>query len=321
EDRALSAQASVGNRSEGEGEAASADHSPQGTDGTAWPGPAAPTEVQVKTPRVNCPEKVIICLDLAEEMAVPKLESFNGSKTNALNISQKMIEMFVRTKHKIDKCHEFALVVVNNDATWVRGGRGQGQAWDRHGSLHPSPGSSQLSGFTSDPREVCSCLYDLETVVCKSFSIHPPVGLGGRSLGQQKIELPVTENVQTIPPPYVVRTILVFGRPGCQPQFSMSEHMKKMLQCPYFFFDVVYIHNGLEEKEEETSWKEMYGFFSSLDTKGTNYKYEVPLTGPAVELHNCMAKLLAHPLQRPFQSHAAYGLLEEDEPPEDEATV
>ncbi|KAJ7419282.1 BRISC and BRCA1-A complex member 1 [Willisornis vidua] len=94
-----------------------------------------------------------------------------------------------------------------------------------------------------------------------------------------------------------------------------------MLQCPYFFFDVVYIHNGVEEKEEETSWKEMYSFFSSLDTKGTNYKYEVSLSGPAVELHNCMAKLLAHPLQRPFQSHAAYGLLEEEEPPEVEATV
>ncbi|NXK29662.1 BABA1 protein, partial [Arenaria interpres] len=138
---------------------------------------------------------------------------------------------------------------------------------------------------------------------------------------QQKIELPVTENVQTIPPPYVVRTILVFGRPGCQPQFSMSEHMKKMLQCPYFFFDVVYIHNGVEEKDDETSWKEMYVFFSSLDTKGTNYKYEVSLSGPAVELHNCMAKLLAHPLQRPFQPHAAYGLLGDDEPPEVEATV
>lgn len=128
-----------------------------------------------------------------------------------------------------------------------------------------------------------------------------------------------------------------------------------MLQCPYFFFDVVYIHNGVEEKDEETSWKvntgrgvsvppsphysrglrhpvptlcpppdllqEMYAFFSSLDTKGTNYKYEVSLTGPAVELHNCMAKLLAHPLQRPFQPHAAYGLLGDDEPPEVEATV
>ncbi|NXT43964.1 BABA1 protein, partial [Pelecanoides urinatrix] len=319
EDRALSTQASVGNRSEGEGEAASADDSPQGTaapDGTAWPGPAPPTEVQVKTPRVNCPEKVIICLDLAEEMALPKLESFNGSKTNALNISQKMIEMFVRTKHKIDKCHEFALVVVNNDATWVSGAAGTGMGMGT-APRPPHPGSCQLSGFTSDPREVCSCLYDLETVVCKSFSIPPPVGLGEG----QKIELPVTENVQTIPPPYVVRTILVFGRPGCQPQFSMSEHMKKMLQCPYFFFDVVYIHNGVEEKDDETSWKEMYAFFSSLDTKGTNYKYEVSLTGPAVELHNCMAKLLAHPLQRPFQTHAAYSLLGEDEPPEIEATV
>lgn len=30
-----------------------------------------------------------------------------------------MIEMFVRTKHKIDKRHEFALVVVNDDALWV----------------------------------------------------------------------------------------------------------------------------------------------------------------------------------------------------------
>lgn len=43
------------------------------------------------------------------------------SKTNALNISQKMIEMFVRTKHKIDKRHEFALMVVNDDAMWVSG--------------------------------------------------------------------------------------------------------------------------------------------------------------------------------------------------------
>ncbi|KAM7024517.1 BRISC and BRCA1-A complex member 1 [Acridotheres tristis] len=283
-------QPGVGKRSEGEGEAASAGHSPQASPGhgPAWHGPA---EVQVKTPRVNCPEKVIICLDLAEEMALPKLESFNGCRSNALTVSQKMIEMFVRTKHKIDKSHEFALVVVNNDATW-------------------------LSGFTSDPREVCSCLYDLDTVVCQSFNLD-----GLFNLIQQKIELPVTDNVQTIPPPFVVRTILVFGRPRCQPQFCGGEHVKKLLQCPYFFFDVVYIHNGQDEKEDEGSWKDMFSFFGSLDTKGTNYKYEVPLAGPALELHNCMAKLLAHPLQRPCQSHAAYGLLEGGDSPDSEATV
>uniref|UniRef100_A0A2I3M2C4 BRISC and BRCA1 A complex member 1 n=1 Tax=Papio anubis TaxID=9555 RepID=A0A2I3M2C4_PAPAN len=214
------------------------------------------------------------------------------SKTNALNVSQKMIEMFVRTKHKIDKSHEFALVVVNDDTAW-------------------------LSGLTSDPRELCSCLYDLETASCSTFNLE-----GLFSLIQQKTELPVTENVQTIPPPYVVRTILVYSRPPCQPQFSLTEPMKKMFQCPYFFFDVVYIHNGTEEKEEEMSWKDMFAFMGSLDTKGTSYKYEVALAGPALELHNCMAKLLAHPLQRPCQSHASYSLLEEeDEATEVEATV
>lgn len=65
----------------------------------------------------------------------------------------------------------------------------------------------------------------------------------------------------------------------------------------------------------------MCAFFSNLDTKGTNYKYEVSLTGPAVELHNCMAKLLAHPLQRPFQTHASYSMLEEEETAEIEAIV
>lgn len=49
--------------------------------------------------------------------------SVPSSKTNALNVSQKMIEMFVRTKHKIHKSHEFALVVVNDDMAWVRESR------------------------------------------------------------------------------------------------------------------------------------------------------------------------------------------------------
>ncbi|EDL90802.1 similar to RIKEN cDNA 5430437P03, isoform CRA_a [Rattus norvegicus] len=148
EDRAIGAQANVGSRSEGEGEAATADDGAASVPGAVpkpWQVPAPASEVQIRTPRVNCPEKVIICLDLSEEMSVPKLESFNGSRTNALNVSQKMVEMFVRTKHKIDKSHEFALVVVNDDSAW-------------------------LSGLTSDPRELCSCLYDLETASCSTFT-------------------------------------------------------------------------------------------------------------------------------------------------------
>lgn len=51
------------------------------------------------------------------------------------------------------------------------------------------------------------------------------------------------------------------------------------------------------------------------------YRFEVSMSGPAIELHNCMAKLLAHPLQRPFQSHASYSLLEGEDPQDIEATV
>ncbi|XP_037104547.1 BRISC and BRCA1-A complex member 1 [Syngnathus acus] len=250
-----------------------------------------PAEYQIRVPRVNCPEKVIICLDLSEEMCLPKLESFNGSKTNALNISQKMIEMFVRTKHKIDKRHEFALVVVNDDALW-------------------------LSGFTSDPRELCSCLYDLDTNVCEPFNLEDLL-----SVIRQKIELPSMENVQTVPPPYVVRTVLIYSRHAGQLQLNPSEAVSKMLQSPYFFFDVVYLHNGAEEHGEDTSWRDNYASFCNLDSKDMCYRFEVPLSGPAIELHNCMAKLLAHPLQRPFQSHASYSLLEGDEAQDIEATV
>lgn len=106
------------------------------------------------------------------------------SKTNALNICQKMIEMFVRTKHKIDKRHEFALVVVNDDALWVSTEPFYNAPDFLHSLLTTYLQHAflecglflclhvrQLSGFTSDPRELCSCLYDLETNVCETFSI------------------------------------------------------------------------------------------------------------------------------------------------------
>uniref|UniRef100_A0A3Q2DH91 BRISC and BRCA1-A complex member 1 n=1 Tax=Cyprinodon variegatus TaxID=28743 RepID=A0A3Q2DH91_CYPVA len=276
-------QPAVGNRVEGEGEASTSDSPPSSVTTTVS---ATTSQAVVPPPAVTA---AIICLDLSEEMSLPKLESFNGSKTNALNISQKMIEMFVRTKHKIDKRHEFALVVINDDALW-------------------------LSGFTSDPRELCSCLYDLETNVCESFNLEDLL-----NVIRQKIELPLMENVQTIPPPYVVRTVLIYSRHAGPMHLPLKN--TKMLQSPYFFFDVVYLHNGMEEQGDETSWRENYTSFCNLDSKAMCYRFEVSLSGPAIELHNCMAKLLAHPLQRPFQSHASYSLLEGDDAPDTEATV
>lgn len=141
---------------------------------------------------------------------------------------------------------------------------------------------------------------------------------------RQKIELPLMENVQTIPPPYVVRTVLIYSRHAGQLQLNPSEafsvrrrtakislfHCKldflvcfwlvsavhrllievkslacscvlpqKMLQSPYFFFDVVYLHNGVEEQGDETSWRVsetaflgvIYHLYISVQEKNFNY--------------------------------------------------
>lgn len=42
---------------------------------------------------------------------------------------------------------------------------------------------------------------------------------------------------------------------GVHPPPPCSHSLQKMLQCPYFFFDIVCIHNGTEEKEDERRWK------------------------------------------------------------------
>lgn len=39
----------------------------------------------------------------------------------------------------------------------------------------------------------------------------------------QKIELPLMDNVQTIPPPFVVRTLLIYSRHTGQLQFNPSD--------------------------------------------------------------------------------------------------
>lgn len=197
-------------------------------------------------------------------MLLLKLELFNGFKINVFNVFQKMIEMFVWIKYKIDKSYEFVLVVVNDDMVW-------------------------LFGLIFDFCEFCSCFYDLEMVFCFIFNLE-----GFFSFIQQKIEFLVIENVQMIFLLYVVCIIFVYSCLFCQFQFFLMEFMKKMFQCLYFFFDVVYIYNGIEEKEEEMSWKDMFVFMGSLDIKGISYKYEVVLVGLVLELYNCMVKLLVY---------------------------
>lgn len=52
---------------------------------------------------------------------------------------------------------------------------------------------------------------------------------------RQKIELPLMENVQTIPPPYVVRTVLIYSRHAGQLQFNPSEAFSVSMRTAFFW--------------------------------------------------------------------------------------
>lgn len=51
-------------------------------------------------------------------MSLLKLGLLNSCQTNAFKVSQKVIKMFPRTKHRINKSHKFMLVVVKDYGAW-----------------------------------------------------------------------------------------------------------------------------------------------------------------------------------------------------------
>lgn len=63
-----------------------------------------------------------------------------------------------------------------------------------------------------------------------------------------------------------------------------------MFQCPYFFFDIIYIHNGTEEKEDDMSWKVRCHHGEQRGHLGTS---DLGLPLPAIE-----------PVIQPFNNHS-----------------
>ncbi|KAH8034885.1 hypothetical protein HPB51_003172 [Rhipicephalus microplus] len=98
--------------------------------------------VERTLPQVNCPERIVICVDLCSEMEDMPFIFSDGSKQSPLFMIKRVIELFVHNKHKIDKRHEFALVVFHEVPLWV--------------SLAPlSPPFCRLTHFKSSVSVLC----------------------------------------------------------------------------------------------------------------------------------------------------------------------
>lgn len=232
-------------------------------------------------PKVNCPERIVICVDLCSEMEDMPFTFSDGSRHSPLFMIKRVVELFVHNKHKMDRRHEFALVVFHEVPLWIR-------------------------NFTNDPKDITNFLEDLnETRHCQGCDL---TGLFDSI--REHTHIPEVERESAFPPEFLVRTILIYGRSNSVPLVHRNlQVLKNMMHSLYFFLDIVYVHEPLSEAN---CCQEIFNAFVALDDHVASYVFEVSRN--ATKLHNCMAKLLAHPLQRP-QQHQAFYKLKPDESP------
>ncbi|XP_069669034.1 BRISC and BRCA1-A complex member 1-like [Periplaneta americana] len=239
-----------------------------------------PEEVQKlpvrNLPAVNVPEKIILCIDLSEDPNYTPFKLGDGSKYAPLYMIKRVAEIFINCKSLINKNHEFALVVLQSDTV----------AW--------------LRDFTTDPREITSVLEDVsETQQSDTFDLSTLF-----DVINDHVTLPKVSEPSASPPPYVVRVILMYGRSHCVPKFVHGqESLNLLLSSEYFTLDALYIH---EDPSEMNKCEEIFSVLDDLDDRGFSYILDVSRN--TTKLHDSMAKLLGHPLQRPIQKGAYYKL-------------
>ncbi|XP_041358700.1 BRISC and BRCA1-A complex member 1-like [Gigantopelta aegis] len=228
---------------------------------------------ELPCPRVNCPEKIIFCMDLSAEMNNMTFRSRAGDKCCALNLVKRAMTIFMQSKLRLDHNHEFALVILQDGAIWTH-------------------------DFTRHPKEIINSLDDqngcTESEAFDLSAIFQTV--------KDHVVLPVVTGDQSIlPPPYIVRVILIYGRSFCCPYFTERESEKLLESSPYFFIDALYVH---EPVSGENRCEEIFNTLCDLDVKDLSYIFDTSRN--QTKIYDYMAQLLAHPLQRPQQKDAFY---------------
>ncbi|XP_038067992.1 BRISC and BRCA1-A complex member 1-like [Patiria miniata] len=234
-------------------------------------------------PHVNCPEKIVICIDLATEVNRLPFVTKDGSAHQPLEMIKKALNLFVETKSAINAKHEFALVLLQESALWIQ-------------------------DFTSDVDEFVNVLLDLtnDTTECERCDLSSLF-----DVIHEKVQPPVIDDIECLPPPYIIRTLFVYGRSNCIPELNgigeNDQSQMSLSSSPYFFFDVFYVH---EPPTEDNFCKEIYDVFLNLDIHNTSYIHEVGRDSSM--LRHKMAMLIAHPLQRPQQTQCEYKIFRDE---------
>ncbi|XP_072940023.1 BRISC and BRCA1-A complex member 1-like [Epargyreus clarus] len=226
-------------------------------------------------PNVNVPEKIIICLDACYDNPNSLYRLGDGSSFTPINMLKRVLDFFLYSKHAINKKTEFALLILkNNDPCW-------------------------LHNFTNNVRDIINTIDFVtgEECTAETFEFSRIF-----DMLEDEIVMPEYNKLQcTLPPPYVVRMVVLYGRSNCIPlipqQDAYFNFLKKHL---YFYIDILLAH------EEDCALYKCEEIYDALQDLDDGYSYVFEVSRNATKIHDYIAKLLAHPLQRPLQKNTDY---------------
>ncbi|KOB68576.1 BRISC and BRCA1-A complex member 1 [Operophtera brumata] len=226
-------------------------------------------------PNVNVPEKIIICLDVCYDNNNALYRLGDGTTFTPVNMMKRVLDFFLYSKNAINKNTEFALLILKgNEPCWVQ-------------------------NMTSNLRDIINAVDYLNAEECTSENFDFKKIF---QMVKQKVEIPEYKEGECIlPPPCVVRMIVLYSRSNCIPLISQDDpcliFLKKQM---YFYIDILLAH------EDDCSTYKCEGIYDALQYLDNGYSYVYEVSRNATKIHDCIAKLLAHPLQRPLQKHTDY---------------
>lgn len=226
-------------------------------------------------PNVNVPEKIIICLDVCYDDQNSLFRLGDGTTYTPINMLKRVLEFFVHSKHAINKRTEFSLIAMQDDSACF------------------------VQNFTHNLKDILNAIdyVNAEESKSETFDFQKTF-----QIIKQEVEIPQYKQSECIiPPPYVVRMIVLYARSNCIPVITQEDsyfnYLKKQV---YFYIDILLAH------EEDCALYKCAEVYDSLQDLDDGYSYVFEVSKNAAKIHDCIAKLLAHPLQRPLQKNTDY---------------
>ncbi|ENN79104.1 hypothetical protein YQE_04442, partial [Dendroctonus ponderosae] len=225
----------------------------------------SPVITQYNLPNSDVMERIVLVIDRAQDENYTPFVIGN-QKYTPLSMVKRAISIFIKLKLAINPNHEFAIIVMNeNNATL-------------------------LLELTNHVKKLLDCLNQINECITEDiFDLNKVFEI------IEGVEIP-TPQALGLPPPFVLRTVLFYGRSYTLPQITHTEKLDEFLNNPFFILDILMTHEPLETSNH---CQKIFDILQNIDKKGISYFF--PVCRDLRRVHRCMGKLLGHPLQRPIQ--------------------